>query len=101
MTIAPRIGFLLISFSIDEDRIHKAGMKFDILLPPQLQRKARQAFCHVHRVSVDWNEVNLTNQHILVDRWAATPFKVNHEGSVHEFHSISQWGVLAIVNEQE
>lgn len=100
MNLTPKIGHLLISFDPDVDRVSKPGMKFDIIIPDGLKHKPRVAFCHNHRISTSWDEVDLTNRKIIVDRWGSHPIKVCHEGKEYIFYSISQWGVLAILEEE-
>lgn len=96
-----RVGHLLISFDPDVDRVIKEGMKFDIILPDGLKHKPRTAFCHSHCVSKSWDEVDLTNKRVIVDRWGSRPFKVVHDGREYTFYSISQWAVLAIFEEEQ
>lgn len=90
-------GRCLISFELDETSVFKPGMKFDIILPDNLRRKARIAFCHLHNSTFD---EDFTEKRIIVDRWSGRPFKVQHaDGKEYEYYIISQYSVLATLDE--
>ena len=96
MTCLP--GRCLISFDPDDDVISKPGMKFDVILPYN-GRKARTAFCHLHNNDGCFDE-DLSSKRILVDRWSGTPFTVVKDGKEYEFYTISQWAILAVLDEK-
>lgn len=95
MRLTPRIGYCLISLDPDLD-----STKFGIILPNNLKVKPRTGFVHLHRVSASWDEVDLTGRRVVVDRWASRPFKLSKDGKEYEFRSISQWCVLAVIEEE-
>lgn len=98
-TLRLRRGQCLVS--VDPDVTEERG----IIRPgPGFYDKCKTGFVHLHEYTSRWlqsGEADLTGQRVVFDRWSGRPIKIAFEGwEKHEFLTLSQWAILAVLDQR-
>jgi co-chaperonin GroES (HSP10) len=78
--------------------------KFGVIYGSKAKEKPKTGLVVHHNTTFTWyaqGEDCLEGKKVVFDRWSGKPFTVTYKGEQHEFLSVSQWAILAVIENEE